>query len=35
VITVDRTTLIERIGALDPATMAEIDDALRFSLGLE
>jgi mRNA-degrading endonuclease toxin of MazEF toxin-antitoxin module len=35
VITIDRDTLVERIGALDPSTLAELDDALRFSLGLE
>jgi mRNA interferase MazF len=35
VITIDRETLIERIGALDPSTLAEVDDALRFSLGLD
>jgi len=35
VITVDRETLTERIGALDASTLAEVDDALRFSLGLD
>ena len=35
VITIDRDTLIERISALDPSTLAEVDDALRFSLGLD
>jgi mRNA-degrading endonuclease toxin of MazEF toxin-antitoxin module len=34
-VTIDRETLIERIGVLDPSTLAEVDDALRFSLGLE
>lgn len=33
--TIHRSQLLERIGALDPATMAEIDDALRFALGLD
>lgn len=35
VITIDRDTLIERIGALDPSTLMDVDDALRFSLGLD
>lgn len=33
--TIRQDQLIERIGALDPSTLAEVDDALRFSLGLE
>ena len=33
--TIHRSQLVERIGTLDPATMAQIDDALRFSLGLD
>lgn len=33
--TIRQDQLIERIGALDPSTLAEIDDALRFSLGLD
>lgn len=35
VITIDRDTLIERIGVLDPSTLADVDEALRFSLGLD
>jgi len=34
-ITIDRDRLIERIGALDPSTLADVDSALRFSLGLD
>jgi mRNA-degrading endonuclease toxin of MazEF toxin-antitoxin module len=34
-VTIDRETLIERIGVLDSPTLAEVDDALRFSLGLD
>ena len=33
--TIHRNQLIERIGAVEPSTLAEIDDALRFALGLE
>lgn len=33
--TIHRSQLLERIGALDPSTLAEVDDALRFSLGLD
>lgn len=35
VLTIDRGRLIERIGALDPSTLADVDDALRYSLGLD
>lgn len=34
-ITIDRDRLIERIGVLDPSTLAAVDDAVRFSLGLD
>ena len=33
--TIHQRQLIERIGMLDPSTVAAVDDALRFSLGLE
>lgn len=33
--TIHHDQLIERIGALDPSTLAAVDDALRFSLGLD
>ena len=33
--TIHRDQLIERIGELDPSTLAAVDDALRFSLGLD
>lgn len=33
--TIRQDQLIERIGALDPSTLAEVNDALRFSLGLD
>lgn len=33
--TIRQDQLIERIGALDAATLAAVDDALRFSLGLD
>ena len=33
--TIHRNQLIELIGALDPSTLAAVDDALRFSLGLD
>lgn len=33
--TIHRNQLIERIGTLDPSTLAEVDDAMRFSLGLD
>ena len=33
--TIHQSQLIERIGALDPLTLAAVDDALRFSLGLD
>jgi len=33
--TIHRSQLIERIGAVEPSTLAEIDDALRFALGLD
>lgn len=33
--TIHRDQLIERIGVLDPSTLAEVDDALRYSLGLD
>jgi mRNA interferase MazF len=33
--TIRQDQLVERIGALDPSTLSEVDDALRFSLGLD
>lgn len=33
--TIRQDQLVERIGALDPSTLADVDEALRFSLGLE
>jgi mRNA interferase MazF len=35
VLTIDRGRLIERIGTLDGSTVAAVDDALRYSLGLD
>lgn len=34
-VTIERYRLIERIGALEPSMLADLDDALRFSLGLD
>ena len=31
---VDRARLVKRLGALDPATMRKVDEALKISLGL-
>jgi mRNA interferase MazF len=31
---IDRTRLVKRVGAADPAAMRRVDDALRISLGL-
>ena len=31
---VDRQRLVKRVGALDPATMRKVDEALKISLGL-
>jgi mRNA interferase MazF len=33
--TIRRDQLVERIGMLDASTLAAVDDALRFSLGLD
>jgi mRNA interferase MazF len=32
--TVDRQRLVRRLGVVDPATMAKVDEAIRISLGL-
>ena len=34
-VTIERDRLVERIGVLEPSTLSEIDDALRFSVGLD
>jgi len=33
--TIHQAQLIERIGVLDPTTLADVADALRYSLGLD
>ncbi len=34
-LTIDKTRLIKRLGALDPAQIAQVDRALKISVGLE
>jgi mRNA interferase MazF len=34
-VTVPKDDLVERVGALSPAKLVQLDEALRFALGLE